>query len=145
MLFCTYRVSQKKTNRKILTQILAQYGQILPWTWLGKAWSGLVLVRNDQKINLQTQGVPANGDWASALWLQKHSEIAFFLGHPVVGHLQQSATHQRHSCAATASSHRSHLVNQTSGWALDCSWACGWGCGSVTMWLWMCKNVVVNE
>ena len=51
------------------------------------------------------------------------SEIAFFLGHPVVGQLQQSATHQRHSCAATASSHRSHLVNQTSGWALDCSWA----------------------
>ena len=30
----------------------------------GGAWSCLVFVRNDQKINLQTQGVPANGDWA---------------------------------------------------------------------------------
>ena len=39
---------------------------------------GLVLVRNDQQINFQTQGVPANCDWASALWLQRHSESAFF-------------------------------------------------------------------
>ena len=31
------------------------------------AWSCLVLVRNEQKINSQTQGVPAICDWASAL------------------------------------------------------------------------------
>ena len=42
-------------------------------TW--GAWSCLVLVRIDQKINLQTQGVLANSDWASALWLQQHSGI----------------------------------------------------------------------
>ena len=53
-------------------------GQILPWTSLGKAWSGLVLERNDQHFNFQTQGVPAACDWASALWLQQHSESAFF-------------------------------------------------------------------
>ena len=51
---------------------------MLPWTWLGKAWSGLVLVRNDQKINFQTQGTPATCDWASSLWLQQHSESALF-------------------------------------------------------------------
>ena len=37
----------------------------LPWTWLGKAWSGLVLVRNDQKINFpDTRG-------AGYLWLSQ--------------------------------------------------------------------------
>ena len=50
----------------------------MPWTWLGKAWSGLVLVRNDRKINFQTQGEPATCNWASALWLQQHSDNAFF-------------------------------------------------------------------
>ena len=55
-------------------------GCILPWIWLGKAWSGLVLVRNDQKINFQTQGEPAACDWASALWLQPNSilKVPFF-------------------------------------------------------------------
>ena len=47
-------------------------------TWLGGAWSRLVLVRSDQKINLQTQRMRANGEWASALWLQQHSESAYF-------------------------------------------------------------------
>ena len=51
---------------------------MLPWTWLGKAWSGLVLGSNDQKINFQTQGVPATCDWTSALWIQQHSECVFF-------------------------------------------------------------------
>ena len=37
----------------------------------------------DMTLGHQTQGVPANGDWASALWLQQHSESAFFLGYPV--------------------------------------------------------------
>ena len=44
------------------------WGSILPLTWLGK----------DQKIHTKTQGVPANGDWASLLRLQQHSESGFF-------------------------------------------------------------------
>ena len=37
-------------------------------------WGRLILLslmRNDQKINHQTQGVPANGDCAGALWFQQ--------------------------------------------------------------------------
>ena len=64
----------RKQNKKWVL-----WGLILSWTWLGRAWSGLVLVRNDQKIDFHSQGVSATGDWASAL---KHSESAFFLGHP---------------------------------------------------------------
>ena len=49
------------TNNKLIVQIL-------PWTWL----------RNDQKVNFQTQGVPNTCDWASTLWHQEHSESVFF-------------------------------------------------------------------
>ena len=54
------------------------WGQILPLICYRSAWSCLVLVRNDQKKNFQTQGVPATGDWACAPWLQQHSVNTFF-------------------------------------------------------------------
>ena len=44
-------------------------------------WGRLILLslsKKRPKINLQTQGVPINGDGASALWPQQHSEDAFF-------------------------------------------------------------------
>ena len=44
-------------------------------------WQRLILLslsKKRPKINHQTQAVPANGNRASALWLQQHSEIAFF-------------------------------------------------------------------
>ena len=72
-------VPKKCKNRKNHNQNWVLWGEILPWTWLRKAWSGLVLVRNDRKINFQTQGVLATYDLASALWLQQHSESAFFV------------------------------------------------------------------
>ena len=58
------------------------WGQILPLIWYRSAWSCLVLVRNDQKKNFQTQGVPATGDRACAPWLRQHSVNTFFLEHP---------------------------------------------------------------
>ena len=39
---------------------------------------GRTLGRGPTKINFQTQGVPVTCDLASALWLQQHSERAFF-------------------------------------------------------------------
>ena len=54
------------------------WGKILTRIWLAKAWYGLVLARNDQKINFHTQGVPVTCVWASALWLQQHCVSAFF-------------------------------------------------------------------
>ena len=41
-------------------------------------WILLSISKKRPKINFQTQGVLANGDWASALWLQQHSESVFF-------------------------------------------------------------------
>ena len=83
-LYDAQRVSQKNVLiEQNHNQNWVPWGKILPWTWLGKAWSSLILVRNDQKINFWTHGVPVTSDWASALWLQQHSESAF-LGHPVV-------------------------------------------------------------
>ena len=52
------------------------------------AWSCLVLVRNDQKINLQTQGVPANDDWASSSRILKMR----FLGHPVEHNIRSNTS-----------------------------------------------------
>ena len=48
----------------------------------GSVTCPLVLVRNDPKTFLQTQGVPATGDLVCAPWFQQHS-INQFLGHPV--------------------------------------------------------------
>ena len=73
-------MSQNKvTNKRNLNQKWVLRGQIFPSKWLGNAWSCSVLVRNDQKNNFQTQGVPATGDWACAPWLQQHFVSAFFL------------------------------------------------------------------
>ena len=63
------------------------WGYILPCAWLGKDWLGLVLVKNDRKNHFQTHWVLATYDWASALWLQQHSESAFLLGLPVQFHV----------------------------------------------------------
>ena len=44
-------------------------------------WGRLILLslsKKRPKINLQTQGVPANGDEASALWPQQHSKRVFW-------------------------------------------------------------------
>ena len=68
----------RRQSFAIIIQNWVLCGQILRWTWLWKVWSGLVLVGNYQKINFQTQGVPATCDWVNALWLQRNSENAFF-------------------------------------------------------------------
>ena len=73
-----YGKNKTKLYYSWLNQNWVLLGKILPWTWLGKARSGLVLVRN-QKNYFQTQGVPVPCDLASALWLQQHSESAFFV------------------------------------------------------------------
>ena len=54
-------------------------GEIFAWIPLGSNLSCLVLVRNDQKINFQTQGViePVHSGSSSILKVR-------FLGHPVV-------------------------------------------------------------
>ena len=79
-------MSQKCTNRK-KKQNWVLWGYILPCAWLGKDWLGLVLVKNDRKNHFQTHWVLATYDWASALWLQQHSESAFLLGLPVQFHV----------------------------------------------------------
>ena len=43
----------------------------------------LILLRNDQKTFVQTQGLPATGDLACAPCFQQHSISQFFLAHPV--------------------------------------------------------------
>ena len=79
-----YRVSQKSVLiEQNQNQNWVLWESILPWPWHGKAWSGLILVWNDQKINFQTQGVPVTCNWASALCLQQNSESVSFLGPPV--------------------------------------------------------------
>ena len=62
-------VPKKWLREKNHNQNWALWSQILPCTWLGRSWFGLVLVRNDQKIDFQAQAVSATGDWASALWV----------------------------------------------------------------------------
>ena len=46
------------------------------------AWERLVLhsvsKKTSKKINFQTQGLPASGDWACAPWLQQHYVNNFF-------------------------------------------------------------------
>ena len=43
----------------------------------------VIFLVSDQKINFQAQEVLATCDWASAMWLQQHSEVLFLGGHPV--------------------------------------------------------------
>ena len=43
----------------------------------------VIFLVSDQKINFQAQEVLATCDWASAMWLQQHSEALFSGGHPV--------------------------------------------------------------
>ena len=76
-------------NPKILTKIECCRAKFSHGHKLGSAWSCLVLVGNDQKIDFQTQGVSATGDWASALWVQEQSESAFF-GTPFIWFLGES-------------------------------------------------------
>ena len=68
-----YRVSlltnRRRKNKK---QNWVLWSLILPWTWLGSAWSCLVFKTNSKKRpknNFQTQGVPVSGDWTWAPWL----------------------------------------------------------------------------
>ena len=52
----TFRMLLK---HKITYQNWVHGGQIFSWTWLGSVWSCLILVRNDQKSNFQTQARPS--------------------------------------------------------------------------------------
>ena len=75
------RCPKKVTNRwrKNHNQIWVLLGQFFPWTWLGSAWSCLVLVGNDQKTCSRSwMRLRATCDWTGVPWLQQHSVSNFF-------------------------------------------------------------------
>ena len=48
-----------------------QWNKILPWIWLGGAWSCLIVFPTTKKAG-------PKGDWAYTPWLQQHSIIPLF-------------------------------------------------------------------
>ena len=61
------RMSQKMLTFRILLET-KNPSQIFPWTWLGSAWSCLVLVRNDQNNNSQIGARPSLVEGGAGYW-----------------------------------------------------------------------------
>ena len=61
------RMSQKMLTFRILLETKNPI-QIFPWTWLGSAWSCLVLVRNDQNNNSQIGARPSLVEGGAGYW-----------------------------------------------------------------------------
>ena len=98
--------------------------QLALWGWEGRGnsdnsyFSGTLPVGTSAWANLARHFY-----LGASIHIGQSSKNRYFWSRPKIvgqrgetdGQLQQSASHQRHSCAATTSSHRPHLVSQTSG------------------------------
>ena len=61
---------------------------------INMTWEHLILLslsKKRPKNSFQAKGVPANGDWARASWVQRHSIVIFLCDITGVGVLTESA------------------------------------------------------